>query len=637
MGKLVTEHGPFVNVMSSSSTVYVVPEYQRAYSWRAKKQVAELWSDIVRLYIARLNEGSKATHFIGSVVLGSSPTKALASSECPVIDGQQRLTTLSLIVAAIRDELVDDPKKRAKLTAKYLANVDDDLVEIRLRPGAADRAVYNAIILEEDRPGKATTVSRAYDYVVGQLRQGPAQQTDPDDPADDEVGAGATEGVAGEPEEDGVVEDLADTPTEEPSEEEADENEAAWDWDTLIEVIGTQLELVAISDVAPENAYQIFATLNSTGLELAQLDLIRNAVFMLLPKKGQEVYKKSWTPMEKTMGKAWMEAYLHAWVVRRGHNVPAKETYRTAVYELSRVGVAEAEIQKVIKDWYSGAWSYLLLAEPFGNLRSQFATVDAPTVSKPMKIALGRLRSWGTTPMEPVLLEILERFRTRKLSAAQVTELLNVLESYVARRFIVGTPPNDLRSIFARLTQQVHKTSDAAAFHAALVKGLKEDNRRWPSDQDVRDALVNKPIYRKPTRHCFYVLKRVAEDFEGKESPHIVHGTGSTDYSIEHVLPQNFTGAWQKDLKDWSDPDPQETWSKFRHTVGNLTLTAYNSELADSPFRDPAAPTDKVRWIRKNLRLELSRGLLTKKKWTRVEIQARSAEIADRAVRLWPR
>ncbi len=640
MAKLVTEHGPFVNVMSSSSTVYVVPEYQRGYSWIAKKQLAELWTDILRLYRKRMAGGESSPHFIGSVVLGSAPTKAFASSECPVIDGQQRLTTLSLIIAAVRDELLDDVKQRKKLTAKYLANIDDDTFEIRLRLGVQDRAMYEAIIREEDRPSRATSVSRAYDYVITQLRYGPDEESDPDEAIEDETDQ--PEDVE-EPEEDfdededEDEDEDAEEGIDEPSNEEAELNEAAWDWQALIEVIGTQLELVAISDVPPESAYQIFATLNSTGLRLAQLDLIRNAVFMLLPTTGEAVFKKHWVPMEKTMGKGWMESYLHASVVRRGHNVPAKETYRSAVSELSRAGSDEKNVKKVVEEWYSGAWAYLLLAEPHGSLRANFATGAVPTVPKGLKDALARLRSWGTTPMEPVLLEMLERFRLNKLTAAQVTKMIGQLESYIVRRFIVGVPPNDLRSIFARLTQQVRKHSSAADFGAALTAGLLEDNRRWPSDSEVRDSLKNRGLYRKPIRQCFYVLKRLAEDLEGKECPHILQGTGSTDFSIEHILPQHFTKAWQDDLLAWSDPDPLETWSKYRHTIGNLTLTAYNSELADSQFRNPAAEVDKVRWIKSKLRLKLSKDVVAKQKWTRAEIEARSDELTDRALTIWPR
>jgi len=164
----------------------------------------------------------------------------------------------------------------------------------------------------------------------------------------------------------------------------------------------------------------------------------------------------------------------------------------------------------------------------------------------------------------------------------------------VIRRFISQIPPNDLRSTFARLTQQVRKKTTSAAFEKGIIGGLREKRRRWPSDTEVDDAFLRRPLYRSPgQRQTFFILKRIAERYEGKEAPQIVFGTASTDYSIEHVLPQSFPDHWSADLVRWKDPNPQETWSTHRHTAGNLTLTAYNSELSSLPFDDPSVKMDK--------------------------------------------
>lgn len=170
------------------------------------------------------------------------------------------------------------------------------------------------------------------------------------------------------------------------------------------------------------------------------------------------------------------------------------------------------------------------------------------------------------------------------------------------------------------------------------LEGLQEKARRWPTDAELEDAFLRRALYRKPgTRQSFFVLKRIAEHMEGKESPQIVQGVSATDYSIEHILPQNLTMQWQKDLATWKDPNPQETWLTHRHTIGNLTLTAYNSELADKPFSSSAVPMDKKRWISEHLRLKMSRSVLDKDQWTRAEIEARSKEMSKVAVKIWPR
>lgn len=631
MSKLDTAHGPYVDLVDQGRIFYV-PEYQRPYSWRANKSVAELWSDVLRLYVNAVDEGRTDTHFIGSVVVGAASTKALGPVECPIIDGQQRLITLSLIVAAIRDELVADPADQAEITQKYLAHLKQGkFFASRVRPGADNRAAYDAI-MKQDEPDTRTRVYRAYAYIVDRLSLGPTEEdADPDDSED-----------AAERAEDNT--DVADDAFEDESEfndydELSDDEESyvVWDWETLLSVVGTQLELVSISDVPPESAYQIFATLNSKGLPLSQVDLTRNAVFMLMPRGGNRAHTEFWLPMESVMGKDLLQSYLHTWVIRRGYNVPAKEIYSSAVKLLSPPGFSEASVRKQLKDMHNAAWTYLLITRP-NTLADRAKFGAGVTVPKAITAALSRLQTWGVVPMEPVLMEVLERFRAGQLKAADVLRILGYLESFIVRRFIAQVPPNDLRSIFARLTQQIRRKTSPAAFESAILDGLAERLRRWPTDAELIEAMKRRPLYRpKGQRWTFFVLKRIAERLEGKEAPQLVLGTTKADYSIEHILPQSFPEAWRTDLTSWGDPDPQETWQTFADVSGNLTLTAYNSELSNLPFDRPGLKMDKKRWIKGNLRLELSKMVLDNKQWTRAEIDARSDALAKTAITVWPR
>lgn len=619
MSKLDTAHGPLVDLIGMGR-VFVVPDYQRAYSWRSRKEVAELWSDVVRLYKGVVDNGQNDTHFIGSVVIGKATAKALGPVECPVIDGQQRLITLSLILCAMRDELIADDDKRTAITSQYLAHYKgQEITALRVRPGEKDRVAYEALVRGAGSSNNRGLINAAYKYIVDQLQQGPVEDMDPDEvvPEPDPLES-TDEG------------DDAEAPTD-----DATTSMVGWDWEVLLGVVGTQLELVSISDVAAENAYQIFATLNSTGLPLAQVDLVRNALFMLMPRGGTKAHQDLWVPMEEVMGKELLQSYLHTWIIRRGHNVPAKEIYRSVVFELSRAGTREADIFKQLKGLHEGAWSYLLISRPETRERARFG--PGPDVPSSLVKALARLRTWGTVPMEPVLVELVERFKHQQVSAKQVLNSLAHLESFVVRRFICQTPPNDLRSTFARLTQQVAKKTTATAFEQAVTDGLLEKARRWPSNDDLAAAFLTKPLYRSPgQRQTFFVLKRIAEKYEGKEAPHIVFGVGKSDYSIEHILPQSFPEHWQLDLTRWQDPNPQETWATFRHTAGNLTLTAYNSELSTLPFQDASRPMDKRRWIDQKLRLELSKSVLANTEWTRREVEARSKELCDVAKGIWP-
>jgi hypothetical protein len=179
--------------------------------------------------------------------------------------------------------------------------------------------------------------------------------------------------------------------------------------------------------------------------------------------------------------------------------------------------------------------------------------------------------------------------------------------------------------------QQVIGVPDAE-FAKRVVQAMLEPARRWPTDDEVTDAFITRPAYRTPGhRQSFYVLKRLAEGLEGKECPHVTLGTGASDFTIEHILPQTMTPTWEQALKDWGDVDPVETWETRRHTIGNLTLTAYNSELSNKPF------ADKKQWIRTHLRLMLSKQVLASNEWTRDSIEARGRSLAKTAASVWAR
>lgn len=621
MSKLSTDHGPFVDLISQGR-VYVVPEYQRPYSWTPKKQVAELWSDIHRLYLHRVDDDQAFTHFIGSVVTGAAATKALGPVECPVIDGQQRLITLSLIVAAIRDELVPAEADQMDITGQYLAHLKNgQIAGMRVRPGVSDQRVFEEIITSSEVSDPRSKVYKAYSYLCDRIALGPWLDEDPDED-------GAAEGVQ---EENGLEidseEDGSDYEDEEPG---LEETTGAWDWEALIEVVGTQLELVSIADVPAESAYQIFATLNSKGMPLSQVDLTRNAVFMLMPSQGKKAHKEHWVPMEETLGREALQSYLHTWVIRSGHNVPVKEIYSSAMRELSRPGFKEADIAKTLRSLHTSAWSYKLISSPASKEREVFFKGKA--VPQGIVAAMERLKTWGSRPLEPVLVEVLERYRQDRLSASEVTRMLSYLESFVVRRYMALTPPNDLRSTFARLTQQIRSKTQAKSFENALVVGLQEPLRRWPTDDELLEHLKLRPLYRKGAqRQASFVLRRIAERLEGKECPYISFGTSSSDYSIEHILPQTLSARWQADLSQWGDPAPMQTRDTRLDVIGNLTITAYNSELSNKSF------ADKKLEIEKNLRLEISKGVLCRTKWTRDEIDARSEELWEVAVKIWPR
>jgi uncharacterized protein DUF262/uncharacterized protein DUF1524 len=621
--KLDTDYGTFKDLVSLSR-VYSVPLYQRRYAWVASKQVAELWLDVVRLYHQRSTPGLQPeTHFIGSLVVGEAKQKALGPDYCDVIDGQQRITTLSLLVAAIRDVLAPGADEADDISDNYL--VFPKTKEPRLVLSQDDKDVYDAILAGEDVDDTKSKVFLAYQWLKRNIERGVAEELDPEESATEasEFPSGMSETANDASGSDAVGYEV--------DEELAEDLPAPkFDWEILLEVVSADLEIVSISGVPAERAYQIFATLNHNGMRLTQVDLIRNAVFMKLPTKNRETYSKVWKPLEARLGERGLSRFLHAWVVGRGHNVPQKDTYVSVLQILKSAGESEEEVIDLLKALSSNADLFVLVSDP-GSFE---ASKIMKTLKAPAQLVehLNFLSEWGNLPAQPVLLEILRRWRAGGLSPSKAATAVGYVRSVLVRRFIAHIPPNDLRSTLARLVQQVRLVSDED-FVDVLVSGLKEPSRRWPDDDELESAFVTKPLYRGTNLgQSFLVLRGIAEFFEGKESPHIQHGTAANRYSIEHVLPQSVDGtSWISDMEEWGDVDPHQTWNLRRHTAGNLTLTAYNSELSNRPFRE------KRDWIEEHLRLKLSAQILEVETWTKKEIETRSADMAVAAMEVWPR
>lgn len=609
--KLDTDYGSFKDLIAVAK-VYTVPLYQRRYSWVTTKQVAELWGDIVRLYRERVATGKVvSTHFIGSVVAGETANVALGAGACSIIDGQQRITTLSLMLAAIRDTVVSDPEHRQEITENFLTFPNGDL---RLKLSEIDQPTYQAVILGDEVADKRSAVYKAYAYIERQLQAGFSDESDPEDVEQDAA-------------------DAAELPeAEEPIEPEVAEathaSAEAFDWEQLLEVIAGDLELVSISGVPAERAYQIFATLNHGGLKLSQVDLIRNAVFMKLPTLNKEAHAKIWHPLENDLGLVGLQRYLHAWVIRRGNNVPQKDTYAAVLTELKVQ--SEAEIYALLEGLKAESRIFVLISDPASHEAEKIA--KEWSVPGEMLRSLRFLAEWGNVPAQPLLMEIVARWHGKQLAPAKAISLVRRVESLLVRRFIVQVPPNDLRSTLARLVTQVISASHGD-FEKQVVAALNEEARRWPSDDELVDAMVTRALYRpKNIRQTFQILRRLAEEIEGKEAPHIQLGKSATSYSVEHVLPQTVEGtSWLSDMSKWGDPDPHQTWNTRRHTAGNLTLTAYNSELSNLSFEK------KKEWIAEKLRLKLSTQILAEPRWTKLEIEKRSKALAAHAALIWPR
>lgn len=627
MPKLDTNYGS-IRALLTGDKKFVVPPYQRRFGWKPRKQLVDLWEDVARRY---LDSADTRTHFLGAVVLGEGrPPDPLGVTEFVVIDGQQRLISLALLLAALRDELVDGDEQRQDITRKYLVHstARGDFVRLRVEPGKADLETYKQCILGESVGKSQSPIAVCFRFFKKKLREGLNEE--------ELTGRDEAEGEDSGSEDSEVAESGSEVM--EGAEPEPVASEAAkFHWERLLKAILDQLEVVTISDVTSENAYEVFRTLNSLGLELSQVDLLRNAFFYLVPgPSGARIHDEIWEPMEQGLGEDLMERFFHTELLRRGNNIPRDETYRTFM-RLINQDAREDRIAALLRELHG-------LASVYAAVR---LVEDPPPALGEKKLSnehvrlLRRLREWGSDPAYPLILECAMRWKNGGLSGNDLATVLRWIESLLVRRFIVGTPPNDLRSVFARLMKQLAdelrtkfkaEEPDSRAFVALLRTLLQEPVRRWPTDDDVRKATTDQSLYRETrTKECFLVLRLLAEEIEGKECPQIVRGREADKYSVEHVLPQGaLTEEWKADLKGWGELDAQQLWLERKDVLGNLTLTAYNSELAQKRF---AAKKD---FIKEHLYLRLSKQIAEADQWTRAEIDARTEQLTDIALKLWP-
>ena len=602
---ITTSFGSFGTLMDMG-IIRQVPQYQRRYSW-TDKQVESLWDDVLRLYAAR-QAGQSKKHFIGPLILGESQSRGFMPSVTQIIDGQQRLMTLSLLMCVLREYLQLSDDQGEIVTNKYLTLRHGQApAETRISAGRWDKVSYEeAIHAEEEFSDHDSPIAKTYDLMYELLAKGPSSEEEADDD-DDDTPAAANKA--------------------EPGELVAPQDLATWNAEQLISVITEDLELAIVMDVPEERAYEIFATINAAGLQLSQVDLIRNMIFVNLPAQGAALFEQLWAPMEEALKVDGLDDYLHCWVMAEGHNVSKKNTYSALVEMLRAEANGESAFKGILSQVHAECGYYLLASRPTAqSARSKF---HLPDTSKDLLAVLTRLNEWGSKPLEPVLFLIVKKWATQSITADQAHKLCEGIEALVVRRFICAIPPNDLRSSFARMAGQIAHL-DGDEFFKATKHEILEPGRRWPNDREVRESAATAPLYRKKPRQCFYVLKRLAESLEGSETPNIRLGSGRHGWSIEHLLPQSLSVEWKSDLALWNYADPTELHQRLKDTLGNLTVTTYNSDASNL-----ALEKKKAKLKMRNHRLVLSEGFLASSEWGEKEIVARSQALAKQALKIW--
>lgn len=548
------------------SPQFAIPIYQRNYSWTST-QCRQLWIDLLR---AGRSDDIKA-HFIGSVVyVKRGQDNVVVQEPLMVIDGQQRLTTSTLLIAALAKhfertgiENLLGAFSAKKLRNNYLINPDED-----------GERYYKLILSETD---KETLLAVLNDSAL------------PDD---------ASNRVA---ENYKFFQELIDSHHSE------------------LEAICQGLAKLMIVDVSldrsQDNPQLIFESMNSTGLELSQADLIRNYILMgLEPKLQAELYKSFWRPMEKAFGQTaygvHFDPFMRHYLTAKTGEIPnVREVYSAFKGFAPRF---KGDTRGLVTDIHAFASYYCAIAlgaEPEPALRQAFQD----------------LRDLKVDVSYPFLLEVYHDYKQGRLGVDEVVHVVRLVESYVFRRAICAIPTNSLNKTFAGLGKRLKKDRYLESVQAAFV--LLPSYRRLPSDDEFLRDIQLRDLYSFRSRS--YWLRRLEN--HGRKERVMVE-----NYTIEHILPQNekLSEQWQTELgEDW-----QRIQQTYLHTLGNLTLTGYNSEYSDRSFaykRDQVTDKDGHPVGLKHSPLRLNLGLGAVQTWNEEAIKARAHRLATEAVKVW--
>lgn len=532
--------------MLEGTKQYLVPLFQRPYSWDAKEWKI-LWADLTDL----CEVDDPRPHFMGSIVTMPTVSVPEGVSKYLLIDGQQRLTTIFVLLALLRDLAKNNnqPHLAEEINNTLLVNpykMGHD--RFKLQPTQVDRDFFRAIIDSTALPEKSTQVYAAYKFFEREMRKKPL------------------------------------------------------DIERLKIVISKTLSAVSIVLDINDNPHLVFEGLNAKGRPLTQADLIRNYFVMRVHVDAQEdVYRKSWRPMQESLGDSLTEFIRHYLIMQLGDTVNVNDVYF------------------VLKDQITptNAIPYLEDLAKHAVFYERFLFPDQEP-NELLRAALWRIRRMEVGVSYPFLLRCYAQHSAGQLSLDEFIDILKVLENFLIRRFVSNVPTYGLNKIFPPLFAQIQRAKSKT-----LCDGLKVvlQSKNYPKDYDFRAKLKDAKLYGPGDRitKTKLILEALESAYEHKEQ------VPYDKLTIEHVIPQTLSDDWKTQLgSDW-----QMVHELYLHTLGNLTLTAYNSELSNAPYA-------VKRKLLQESHIELNRSFGNYETWTAQTIDDRAAALSEMAMSVWP-
>jgi uncharacterized protein with ParB-like and HNH nuclease domain/predicted transport protein len=548
---------------------FAIPIYQRTYSW-TEKECRQLWGDIIRCG----SNDKIVVHFVGSIVYIEKADSNVSTWEpLLVIDGQQRMTTVTLLIAALAQN-IGETEPLDGFSAKFLRGY------YLMNPLEKGERQFKLVLSQTDKDSLIATVSQ------GQR------------PAEESIRIVNNYKLF----EELIAESAQDLPTV---------------CKGLAKLMMVDIKLKRGED----NPQLIFESMNSTGKELSQADLIRNYILMGLEHDLQTaMYDQFWRPMEVAFGQeaygTHFDSFMRHYLTVKTGEIPNTNAVYDAFKEHSQTCRdksmdEDTHIKTLVRDIRNYAGYFCAMA------------LDSETDAD-LKLAFQDLRELKVDVAYPLLLELYHDYKANQLSKSDLLSSVRLIESYVFRRAVCAIPTNSMNKTFATFYKGLKKDRYFESLQVQFL--VLPSYRRFPSDEEFHRDLQTRDLYN--FRNRSYWLRRL-ENHARKPGERVL----VNELTIEHIMPQNenLSDKWRKDLgNDWKRI--QQTWL---HTLGNLTLTAYNSDFSDRTFTEkrdmPGAPDKGL----KLSPLKMNQGIGVLEKWDESAIKTRAIKLADLAVRVW--
>ena len=502
-----------LELLNASQRRLIIPVYQRNYDW-TKANCEQLYNDLIDVVLQ-----NKQTHFFGSIV-----SNALGRDEVELIDGQQRITTVSLILIAIAnaiksgDVIPQDPVLGERIMGEYIIDKYHKTErKVRLKPFRDDCVAFDSLIYKNEEDYIANSnVTLNYRYFY-----------------------------------DRIV------------------NEKSVSVDDLFEAINKlQIIDIQLQPKFGDVPQHIFESLNSTGLDLTEADKIRNFVLMGLDSDVQEqFYDNYWNKIEKLSDKE-LDSFIRNYLTVVTGVIPnIRKIYSAFKLYAKQV----SGIETILRDM-------LRYAQAYHKIES------CSVGSNKANVITKRLNLLDVTVAHPYLMAFLVYAEENKLPMDEIETVLGLIEDTIFRRFICDLPANSLNKIFAVLHKQVIKLKrETDSYSSVLIYILL--NRRaavlFPNDEEFTSSFSTKNIYATRGKSKQYLFERL-ENGDSKEINDVIGYLENNSLSIEHIMPQTLTPAWREALGE-NYAAIHELWL---HTIANLTLTGYNSNYSNRPFAE---------------------------------------------------